>query len=280
MTRVLPNFFAIFLLLLNPALAAELPPGVKVQRDIAYGSDAAQRLDVYLPPQPSDAPILLMVHGGGWRRGDKDHSRVVDNKLAHFVPKGVIFVTINYRMMPEANPINQAADVARALAKVQQLAPSWGGDAATIILMGHSAGAHLVALISAAPDIAVTQGAKPWKGAVLLDSGALNVPQIMTARHLRLYDRAFGKDPAEWQAASPFHRLSAKTVPMLAVCSSKRSESCPMNRAFAAKANSLGGAVEVLPLDLSHGEINMQLGQPGAYTDRVEAFLRSLGWKV
>jgi arylformamidase len=280
MTRALLNFIAILVLATGPALAADLPPGTKVQRDIAYGTDAAQRFDAYLPAQPQKAPILLMVHGGGWRIGDKDHGRVVDNKMRHFVPKGVIFVSTNYRMVPAAAPLMQAEDVALALAKVQALAPGWGGDPNTVVLMGHSAGAHLAALISAAPSIATAQGAKPWLGAVLLDSGALNVPQIMTARHMRLFDRAFGKDPVAWEAASPFHRLTGQTVPMLAVCSSKRAESCPMNQAFAAKANGLGGKVEVLPMALSHGEINMTLGQPGAYTERVEAFLRSLGWRI
>jgi arylformamidase len=280
MRRGILQFIALLCLIAGPALAADLPPGARLQRDIAYGADAAQRFDVYLPAQPQNAPILLMVHGGGWRIGDKDHGRVVDNKVARFVPKGVIFVTMNYRMVPDAPPRMQAEDVGRALAKVQELAPHWGGDPGNVVLMGHSAGAHLAALITAAPSIATAQGAKPWKGAVLLDSGALNVPQIMTARHLRLFDRAFGKDPAEWEVVSPFHRLTGKTVPMLAVCSSKRAESCPMNRAFAAKANGLGGKVEVLPMELSHGEINMTLGQPGAYTARVEAFLRSLGWKV
>jgi acetyl esterase/lipase len=267
-------------LLLSPCVAAELPKGVRLHPDIAYGADPAQRIDVYLPPQPHRAPILLMVHGGGWRIGGKDNPGVVDNKVARWMPKGIIFVSVDYRMMPEAEPLAQAEDVARALAKVQELAPSWGGDPANIILMGHSAGAHLVALITAAPEIAAGQGAKPWKGSVLLDSGAMNVPAIMNARHWPLYDKAFGNDPAKWEAASPFHRLAGPTLPMLAVCRKRGNESCPANRAFALKAEKLGGVVDVLPMALSHGEINMQLGLAGAYTERVEAFMRELGWKL
>ena len=268
------------LLLLGPAVAAELPQGVTLRQDIAYGADPAQRIDVYLPPRPDRAPILFMVHGGGWRRGDKDNPGVIDNKVARWVPKGVIFVSVDYRMMPEAEPLTQAEDVARALAKVQELAPGWGGDPANVILMGHSAGAHLVALVTAAPEIAAGQGAKPWKGSVLLDSGAMDVPAIMNARHWPLYDKAFGSDPAKWEAASPFHRLAGPTLPMLAVCRKRGNESCPANQAFARKAEKLGGKVDVLPMALSHGEINMQLGLPGAYTERVEDFMRTLGWKL
>jgi len=225
------------LLLLDPCAAAELPKGVALRQDIAYGADPAQRIDVYLPPQPDRAPILFMVHGGGWRRGDKDNPGVIDNKVARWVPKGVIFVSVDYRMMPEAEPLTQAEDVARALAKVQELAAGWGGDPANVILMGHSAGAHLVALLNAAPEIAAAQGAKPWKGAVLLDSGAMNVPAIMNAKHWPLYDQAFGDDPAKWQAASPFQRLAGPTLPMLAVCRQRGNESCPANQAFALKAS-------------------------------------------
>ena len=268
------------LLLLSPCVAADLPKGVTLRPDVAYGADPAQRMDVYLPPHPQRAPILLMVRGGAWRVGDKNDARVVDNKVARWVPKGVIFVSVDYRMMPEAEPLTQAEDVAEALAKVQALAPGWGGDPANIILMGHSAGAHLVALLTAAPALATGQGAKPWKGSVLLDSGALDVPAIMNARHWPLYDRAFGSDPAKWTAVSPMDRLAGPTLPMLAVCRNGAHESCPANRAFAARARQLGGRVEVLPMALSHSQINERLGLPGGYTDRVEAFMRELGWAL
>jgi acetyl esterase/lipase len=280
MKTLLSGSCAILLLLLGSPVSAEMPLGATLRRDLAYGADPAQRMDVYLPAQPSRAPILFMVHGGGWRRGDKDNAQVADNKVERWLPKGIIVVSVNYRMMPDAEPLTQAEDVARALAEVQGLAPGWGGDPGNVIVMGHSAGAHLVALITAAPEIAAGQGAKPWKGSVLLDSGAMNVPAIMTARHWPLYDKAFGNDPAEWQAASPFHRLAGPTPPMLAVCRKRGNESCPANHAFARKANDLAGDVDVLPTDLSHGQINQQLGLPGAYTDRIEAFMRRLGWKV
>jgi arylformamidase len=271
---------SVILLLLSSCAATEVPEGVAVQKNIAYGADLEQRMDVYLPAHPDHAPILFMVHGGGWRRGDKDNPGVVNNKVAHWVPQGVIFVSVNYRMIPEAEPLIQAQDVAQALAKVQELAPGWGGDPANIVIMGHSAGAHLVALIAAAPEIAAAQGVKPWKGAVLLDSGAMNVPAIMTKRHPPLYDEAFGDDPAKWQAVSPFHRLSGSIAPVLAICRRRSDWSCPPNRAFATKAKSLGNQVEVLPMELTHGEINSELGLPGGYTERVDAFLRGVGWKL
>jgi hypothetical protein len=64
---------------------------------------------------------------------------------------------------------------------------------------------------------------------------------------------------------------------MLLVCSTRRGDSCPAARRFAAQAVSLGGRATVLPLDLNHGEINAELGRSPAYTASIDDFLRSLG---
>lgn len=265
---------------LADSLADSLPAGVTVEKNVAYGSDRAQRFDVYRPAHPTRAPILFMVHGGGWRVGDKDMDRVVENKVARWLPKGVIFVTVNYRMDDAVTPVMEAEDVGAALAKVQALAPGWGGDPDNVILMGHSAGGHLVTLINAAPEIATAQGARMWKGVVSLDSGTMNVPETMEARHMRLFDDAFGQDPAAWQAASPYHRLDGPMQPLLGICRQRSADSCPQNRQLAQKARSFGSEMEVQPEAMTHGAINSELGLPGAYTERVEAFMRKLGWKV
>ena len=245
--------------------------------DIAYGEAPAQKMDEYLPAHAEHAPVIFMVHGGGWRRGDKAASQVVDNKVARWVAQGFIFISINYRMLPEADPLVQADDVARALAAAQSRAATWGGDPDKFILMGHSAGAHLVALLGAGPARARALGARPWLGTVVLDSAALDVTQIMQRRHLRLYDEAFGKDAAFWKSASPIRQLSAEAKPMLLVCSTTRPDKpCDAARAFAERATALGVRAEVSGQALSHGEINRTLGFPGAYTDTVERFMQSL----
>lgn len=252
-----------------------VPQGVRAIRNLAYGADAAQKIDVYVPPSAKGAPVLFMVHGGGWRIGDKDSRGVVDNKLRQWSAQGFIFISVNYRMLPAAAPLEQAADVARALAYAQKHAREWGADPAKFVLMGHSAGAHLVALVTSSPQLLAIAPAKPL-GTVVLDSAALDVSAIMQGRHLPLYDAAFGPDPAVWRAASPLHVLKSATVPMLCVCSSRRLDSCPQAHAFAAKATSLGGRATVLEENLSHREINETLGEPSAYTTAVDSFIRSL----
>ncbi|BCM24750.1 carboxylesterase family protein [Methyloradius palustris] len=256
-----------------------LPAGATLKSDIPYGSDKAQRMDVYIPQNAQNAPVIFMVHGGGWKRGDKAMNRVVENKVNRWLPKGIIFVSTNYRMLPDADPLVQANDVALALAKAQSLAASWGGDSKRFVIMGHSAGAHLVALITASPSIAKQQGAQPWLGTVMLDSAGYDIEKVMTSKHMGLYDNAFGTDTSFWHKASPSDQMTQKTVPMLAVCSTQRKDQpCPKQaQPFVDKAVALGTKASTLPEALSHGEINENLGLPSDYTDQVEKFMRYLG---
>jgi len=261
----------------NAKDAPSTPAGTRAIPDIPYGPDPAQRFDVYVSTQPparlAPAPVIFFVHGGGWSRGDKSNRQVLEPKVAHWVAQGYIVISANYRMLP--TPLaQQADDVAAAIAFAQSQAGLWGGDPKRFILMGHSAGAHLVALVAAGARTATRP--QPWRAAVLLDSAALDVSMIMNHRHLGLYDRAFGADPGRWNAVSPLAQLAHATAPLLAVCSSRRTESCPTAQRFAAEANGLGGRARVLREDLSHAEINATLGAPSDYTTQVDAFMQSV----
>lgn len=261
------------------ACLASQPVAAKVLKDLAYGSDKRQRLDVYLPEAARpNAPVIFMVHGGYWSRGDKNGEGIVRRKVARWLPQGWVFISTNYRLSPQVNPMVQAEDVARALAFAQSNAATWGADAKRFVVMGHSAGAHLVSLLAVKPAIAFDQGAKPWVGTVALDSAAFDVVGILrSAGRPRFFDEVFGSEPSLWEATSPFQQLSAKSTPILAVCSTQRRDMpCLQAQDFAAKAKSLQLRVEVLPQDLSHSKVNNRLGLPGAYTDAVEAFITSL----
>lgn len=275
---------------LLPAMAQQQgapgsPAGVRRLADLPYGPDARQRMDVYLPanaPAGRGAPVLVMVHGGAWMLGDKAAASVVDRKVAHWVvDQGFVLVSVGYRFVPQVDVLQQAQDVARAVATAQAAAPSWGGDAGRFVLMGHSAGAHLVALLAASPDIARQQGVRPWLGTVALDSAALDTAALMRRRHLGFYDRVFGSDPALWRAVSPTDTLAPGAAPMLLVCSTQRRDgSCGQAQQFAGRVAATGARAEVLPEDLSHAQINAELGLPGGYTAAVDAFIGSLGQRA
>jgi arylformamidase len=252
----------------------DLPANAKVSRDLAYGSDPEQAIDVYTTQAGTSKPIIVMVHGGGWKRGDKDSSNVVDGKVSHWLPRGYVFVSVNYRMLPRQGVAGQVADVARALAYVQQHAREWGGDPRELTLMGHSAGAHLVALLSADPSLAAHHGAQRWNATVSLDSAALDVAAIMQRRHLSLYDDAFGTEPATWRALSPLQQLTRQAVPILAVCSTLRPDHpCEQAQEYTDRAKSLGVDGDVLPQALKHAEVNRELGAEENYTAAVDRFI-------
>jgi acetyl esterase/lipase len=206
---------------------------------------------------------------------------VVGAKAVRWLGRGFVFVSVNYRFVPDVDVVAQADDVARALATVQAHARRWGGDPDRIVLMGHSAGGHLVALLGADPARWRATGLKPWLGTVSLDSGVYDIVALMQQRHFHLYDEAFGANPATWTAISPTAALKAGAPPLLAVCSRGRiDQSCAHARDYAGHARALGVRVEVLPEPLSHGDINGKLGYPSAYTRSVEEFLGSLDAEI
>lgn len=259
------------------AVKVTLPPGTRLLRDLPYGRDPRQAIDVYLPAGATSAPLLVMVHGGGWRQGDKAAADGVDNKIARWLPRGIAVVSVNYRLLPQAAVAQQAVDVAAALAFVQSRAAAWGADPDRIVLMGHSAGAHLAGLLAADPARVVRAGGKAWLGTVALDSAAIDVEALMTRRHLRLYDAAFGQEPATWRALSPLHQLGDAATPLLLVCSStRRDQPCSKAQAMVDAMVRRGKVAQLLPQQRTHREINTELGLPGAYTEAVERFMAGL----
>jgi arylformamidase len=256
-------------------LDSKVSSQISKAKTLSYGPAAAQVMDIYPQSASAKAPVIIMAHGGGWRRGSRQSEGVVDNKLKHFEAKGYVFVSTDYRMVPEADPYVQAQDVAKAIAYVQANIGQYGGDPDNIIIMGHSAGGHLVALISADPMIATGQGAKPWRGTVVLDAGALDtVANLSKKPHAKLYDTAFGSDPAFWAKVSPMERLTPQALPTLLICSTKRVDKpCGAVHKYAEKAKAMGREAGVSEQSLTHADVNANVGLPGAYTDAVDAFV-------
>jgi len=129
---------ALLVALLASPLAAGEP---KVHRDLAYGDPENERqtLDVYAPAEGASHPVVVWVHGGGWQAGDK---KDVDKKPQAFVDRGFVFVSVNYRLLPDKATIKQmAGDVAKAVRWTHDHARDYGGDPGALFVMGHSAGA-------------------------------------------------------------------------------------------------------------------------------------------
>ena len=123
-----------------PLHAKEPYAGVTVTRDLAYGSDPLQKLDVFSPQaKPAKLkPVLLFVHGGGFVRGDK---KTTDNMVVWGVDHGMVGVDINYRLAPKDPWPAGAQDLGSAIAWTRAHIADYGGDPDHIIIWGHSADA-------------------------------------------------------------------------------------------------------------------------------------------
>lgn len=153
-----------------PLFAKEPWTDVTVTRDVSYGGDPLQRLDIYAPAgKPAKLPVLLFVHGGGFTRGDKHGPFYPDNITAWGARNGMIGVNIDYRLAPKDVWPTGAKDLAAAIAWVHANIAKYGGNPDRIIIWGHSAGANHVNDYVAHPEVQGPE-AKAVKGAVILSA--------------------------------------------------------------------------------------------------------------
>lgn len=197
-----------------------------ISKNIQYnnGPDADKKkhlLDVYAPAAARGKPVILFVHGGSWRMGDKSRwPWRYDIIGKRFARQGVVFVVISYRLAPEAKYDDQARDVARAVGWASRNVNRFGGAPNKIFLMGHSAGAHLVALVTldrrylkdAGVNAAAIKGVIGISGPYDITRAYAEAPWF--SRRFQL-EPAFGKDPRRYATASPINYVSSQAPPFL-----------------------------------------------------------------
>lgn len=117
--------------------------------DIRYGTGKLQTLDLHRPPKGSGgAPLVLLVHGGYWRGLDKD---TMTFAAEPFLAAGGVVANLNYDLCPAVSLDTIVRQMQEALTFCAERAAGWGADAARLHVIGHSAGAHLAAMMAAAP---------------------------------------------------------------------------------------------------------------------------------
>ena len=128
------------------AWAGQVPTGdMDVHRDIAFGEHRLQRYNVFSPAGARHAPVLVCWHGGGWTHGYRDY---VSFMAPHVTALGCVLVAPSYRLAPGHRLPCGFEDAVQALAHVSAHAASFGGNGQRLYLSGHSAGAHLAALVA------------------------------------------------------------------------------------------------------------------------------------
>jgi arylformamidase len=258
-------FVAFMLLFAEASLAAEM----KVERDVAYAEPKNERqsLDVYAPADGTEHPVVVWIHGGGWKQGDK---KLVQVKPQAFVDRGFLFVAINYRFVPQVTLKEMTGDVAKAIRWVHEHAKTRGGNPNSIFVMGHSAGAHLAALVCTDERYLKAEGLSlaMVKGCVPVDAGAYDVPRRFAQSDAKRNSDGkaiFGEEEASHRELSPITYVGkVKTIPpFLILHVAGRAASKDQSEVFAKALKEAGIAATVFAAEgKTHGTINSELGLP------------------
>lgn len=251
---------------------ASPPDGVSLDANLAYGDHDLQRLDLYVPNAAGPHPLLIMIHGGGWRIGDKATLNCGAGKAAFAAERGWALASINYRLTPEVQHPAHVQDVAAAIAWLRRHGSEYGVDPETIVLMGHSAGAHLAALVATDPTYLAAHNASldMLGGVILLDGAGYDIPSLLAHRGAErvlheIYRDAFSDDQDLHRDASPqTHVASGTGIPPFLITHTDRLASRSRSAAFGAALRQAGVEADVLgsPGD-THAEINQKIGESG-----------------
>lgn len=203
-------------LLVLAALGVYAPPSEdKFERhaNVAYRTDKdadkeRHLLDVYTPKGQKDFPVVMFVHGGSWRSGDKNLYAALGQSLA---ADGIGCVICNYRLSPAVKHPAHVEDVAKAFAWTTDNIGKYGGKKDQLFLCGHSAGGHLISLLVTDPQYLKAEKRSPAdiKGVAAL-SGVYEIVPTMQVLQV-----PFGKDEKVCKAASPLTHVTGKHPPFL-----------------------------------------------------------------
>lgn len=300
LTRAIPALFALLLLTgcqsmsadglaVTTTTAATAPTGARpvdadLPETVAIGG--GQMADIYDPAgrksglmalianrsNAPKAPVVVYVHGGGWIKGERTK---VYNLPAWAKARGYMLVSIDYRPVPRTNVDGQVADVARAIKWVRANIAKHGGDPNRIVIMGHSAGSHLVSMIG------VKKLGGSLRGVVANDVQAYDLEAYYAMRNnsmARVYRKTFGTSRANWKKWSPITYVPRGSgyPPFLILHSGSDGERRKaLANQFADALRARGTSVTVFDGGrYTHGSIARNIGRKDAVTTAVDAFLK------
>jgi acetyl esterase/lipase len=257
------------------AQTAQVQARMRHVRDIAYGSDYWQKIDLYLPDAtPTDGmPTLLFLHGGYWTHGYKEWLGFM---APAFVSLPALFISVGYRLSPQAKHPAALEDCLAAFAWAYEHVATYGGNPRRLFLGGHSAGGHLAALLALQPQLLTAYGL-PTDAitACFPVSGVYDLNGDVPPDRLQAFLGA-GASPA---SASPLHYVPGNRTPfVLAVGEHDFPALYAQAYTMAAALRQQPGTVEFLEIDgVDHFQISMQGGDPQAlWVQRVCAWMETL----
>jgi acetyl esterase/lipase len=262
------------------AVTVRAPTEPKVYRGLAYSEpkNPFQMLDLFAPAEGKNHPVVIYVHGGGWHSGDKAE---VHNKPKALTERGFVLASINYRLwtppwsksFPGTVTLkNEAQDVAKAIRWVHEHARDYGGDPAALIVMGHSAGAHLSALVCTEERYLKAEGLSlaNIRGCVPIDGDSYDLPLHMKAnagKKVEATDRErFGDENLQKELSPVLHIAKGKNIPpflILHIVDADHPETQAQAERFAQALRAAGVWVKTHgAAGKDHSTLNNDLGLP------------------
>jgi acetyl esterase/lipase len=253
--------------------------GYVLRAGVPYGDNPRQKLDVYRSEKTTaPAPVIVFFYGGGWRAGDRANYRFVGQA---FASDGYVVVTPDYRLYPEVRFPEFVEDGAAAVVWVQQNIAAEGGDSSRIILIGHSAGAHLAAMLHADRRFLDDAGFKrPADGssglaATIGMAGPYNYTPTGRFREI-LNVTAAGRP------VMPLPFVEGKEAPLFLLHGeSDGTVNVANTNALAEKTRAKGGQADIRLYPLGHGPLVAALAEPlrwlGPVYDDILVWLRGQG---
>jgi acetyl esterase/lipase len=243
-------------------------------RDLAYAPGDSHRLDVYRPHGEGARPIVIFLHGGGWTDGSKSQYRFVAEALTS---RGFIAVLPGYRLYPAVHFPEFIEDAAQAVAWTHAHADELGGDPARLFVMGHSAGAHIAAMLSYDERfLRAVGGDKSWLRGFIGLSGPYDFLPLTD----RILQDVFA--PAErYPQSQPVNFVDGGEPPALLMQGRADDVVMPRNtERLAARVRERGGRVEErYYTDMSHGGVLAALSvyyrKRSDVLDSIDRFIRS-----
>ena len=258
-------------------LSASVAQAQHLESNVPYADPGHQRqvLDIYAPDGAEDLPVVFWIHGGGWQTGDKTDVQI---KPRVFNERGFVFVSTNYRLLPEVEMEVLIRDVAQSLGWVHKNIACHGGDPRRIFVMGHSAGAQLAALLCT-DDRYLTAVGIPFdvlKGCVPVDGDTYDLPAIIMTAELRQtvhglplptfgHRLKFGNDPRKHiDFSAVTHVARGKGIPPFLILH------VAGHPDVTAQARRLGAVLEAAEIpvtvfgarETTHNKLNADLGLP------------------
>ncbi len=271
--KLIAAFALPVLVLCNSGRAQKLTP------DIPYVENGHERqvLDIYTPETPGAAssPVMFWIHGGGWQAGDKSDVALKPKVLTE---RGFVFVSTNYRLLPDVEMEVLIRDVAKSLGWVHKNIAMYGGDPKRIFVGGHSAGAQLATLICIDDRYLKEEGVTfdVLRGCVPVDGDTYDIPKIIMTAELRqtLYGgkmftfghrQKFGNDPEKHVDFSAVtHVAKNKSIPpyLLLYFSGNPDTTAQARRLEAVLKEAEIPARSYGKRDSNHSRLNNELGLP------------------